>query len=198
MTMWLTSDTHINHDKDWLYGTHIKDDGTTTGRGFATVQDMNQHIFDTIFAQVQPGDTIVHLGDLAMSKDKVQIATDFVSKLDEIDVHLIWKLGNHDPMPHRLEHLSSTIIPMDQPFKIAWMELSHFPYRGSAHKNGPVDPREDHLPFPVDEGRPLLHGHTHRSERLSRSPMGTPMIHVGWDCRGRLVSLDEVIRELYP
>lgn len=55
--------------------------------------------------------------------------------------------------------------------------ISHFPYDGDHDYSG-----ERYTEFRLrDTGVPLIHGHTHVSEKFSRSASGTPQIHVGVD-----------------
>jgi calcineurin-like phosphoesterase family protein len=68
--------------------------------------------------------------------------------------------------------------------------VSHFPYTGD---HTPTDRHADARP--VDNGDPLVHGHTHSTDRLTFSSKGTPQVHVGqdaWDFRP--VSEHEVAR----
>lgn len=53
---------------------------------------------------------------------------------------------------------------------------NHFPYVGDSHDK----PRFDNFRLP-DQGDPLLHGHTHSTERISHTNKGTLQIHVGVD-----------------
>lgn len=68
------------------------------------------------------------------------------------------------------------------------LRMSHFPYTGDSHDK----PRFDQI-RPVDDGKTLVHGHTHQHDVVSRSAKGTLQIHVGvdsWDYRP--VSIDEI------
>jgi len=56
------------------------------------------------------------------------------------------------------------------------VRLCHFPYVGDSHENDRYADKR-----PVDTGVVLLHGHTHSSNRVSRSKKGTLQIHVGVD-----------------
>ena len=44
-----------------------------------------------------------------------------------------------------------------------------------------------------DAGNPVLHGHTHSTEKVSFSACGTPQLHVGWDAWGRPVRFHEIV-----
>ena len=65
--------------------------------------------------------------------------------------------------------------------------LSHFPYTG--------DHGEDRYPqwrLP-DLLVPLIHGHTHGPEKVTRTPAGTLQIHVGIDAWRRPVAEHEIV-----
>lgn len=70
------------------------------------------------------------------------------------------------------------------------LRMSHFPYTGDSHDK----PRYDAI-RPKDDGKILLHGHTHQDHVLSKSAKGTQQIHVGvdsWDYAP--VSLETILR----
>lgn len=56
------------------------------------------------------------------------------------------------------------------------LRMSHFPYTGDSHDK----PRFDQI-RPKDDGKVLLHGHTHQSNVVTRSAKGTLQVHVGVD-----------------
>ena len=58
-TIWLTSDTHFNHDKDFIW----------KPRGFTNVKDMNEAILEKWNATVKDEDIVYHLGDVIMGAD---------------------------------------------------------------------------------------------------------------------------------
>ena len=55
--IWVTSDTHFGHDKDFIWG----------ARGFASVDDMNEAIIRRWNSVVAPEDTVYLLGDVALN-----------------------------------------------------------------------------------------------------------------------------------
>jgi calcineurin-like phosphoesterase family protein len=76
--------------------------------------------------------------------------------------------------------------------------LSHLPYPGTSEgtdsEGRPFDDRYQQWRLP-NLGVPLLHGHTHRNERLSWNS-GTPQIHIGvdaWDFAPVSLSAVELI-----
>ena len=51
--IWFTSDLHLGHDRDFVWG----------ARGFNTLEEMEQAIVERINSKVQPEDYVYLLGD---------------------------------------------------------------------------------------------------------------------------------------
>ena len=82
--IWLTSDYHFYHNKDFVY----------EARGFATVEEMNSAIVERHNSMVKPDDDVYVLGDLLMGgPDKLEDGLELISQLNGY-LHLI--RGNHD------------------------------------------------------------------------------------------------------
>lgn len=183
-------------------------------RGYASTEEHDEALLAAINGQARAGDAIWVLGDLAMGSAGRMFGT--IGRV-AADVHVI--LGNHDA-PHP-EHQGS-----DRELR-RWAEsgvfasvqvggcrmlagrkvmLSHFPYEGEGHRGGhSTEDRYTHWRL-RDEGRVLLHGHTHdtvktlpapRVPRVLRGITDPPpprrQIHVGVDAwGGRLAARSEV------
>ena len=81
MTLWFTADTHFDHAKI-IEHSH---------RPFANVAEMNEALIENWNANVQPGDTVWHLGDVAFrSKQPID------AWLRRLNGHINIVLGNHD------------------------------------------------------------------------------------------------------
>lgn len=78
----VTSDLHINHDREFLWGP----------RGFKSVQEMNAKEVENWNKLVKPQDDVYVLGDLALGTD-IDLIRDTVNSLNG-RIHLI--RGNHD------------------------------------------------------------------------------------------------------
>ena len=148
---------------------------------------MNEMIVKGWNETVAPNDHVYHLGDVALGSfvDSIQ----YVKRLAGIKLLVP---GNHDRVssvesPARqerfrpayddvfdmlLSELETIQLVPDGPL----ISLSHYPYDGDSHT-------EDRFSAlrPPDNGRILLHGHTHSKEKISRSAKGTLQIHVGVD-----------------
>lgn len=217
MTIWFGSDFHLNHDKLWLWGERTRQQGILRRqKPFEDVGQMNVHILHTVYSQVKYGDTVYFLGDIAMSYTKFEWVYQLFRELDFRGVKIVWHLGNHDNSKHPKmiidKGIPLTWIPMKEVRPLAEDDrfaTSHFPLKGTAHKDGELDERESHLPFVTHEklvahsvkcltgppgcacaSRILLHGHTHSKNRGN----GYSALHVGFDAWGRLVSLQELIK----
>lgn len=170
--VWFTSDTHIGHERVALI------------RGFESTGVHDEFLAHQWDRCVQPHDDVWVLGDVALGgwRSSIEWFTERPGRK-----HLV--LGNHDRAhPHNRaaeEHLDDYLdafysvqiaaeVSLNQP-NMRRVLLSHFPYAG--------DRGEDRYPQwrLRDLGQPLLHGHTHSSERVSRSSEGSLQIHVGVD-----------------
>lgn len=80
-TIWLTSDTHFCHNKEFLY----------RPRGFTNVWDMNEAIVNNWNEVVNPNDTVYLLGDVMLNDNETGLK---LLKQLKGNIHII--LGNHD------------------------------------------------------------------------------------------------------
>lgn len=185
-----TSDTHFGHARII----------ELSNRPFRDIDHMNEEIVRRWNATVAPTDTVFHLGDVALGK--IDDSLPIVSRLNG---HKVLVNGNHDrPFMNRgkarydewFERYSEVFQVVTHTSAVdeclsngARVILSHFPYDGDSHGEDRFsDVRA------VDNGIPLIHGHTHMDNKVSVSAKGSLQIHVGmdaWDYRP--VSEDEII-----
>lgn len=171
-----TSDTHFGHENIIKY----------SNRPFRDVDHMNEEIVRRWNTVVMPDDVVFHLGDVALGPWQK-----WDSILTRLNGYKILVVGNHDrifrgereKMQVRFRELYN--VWFDEVFdNINYYELSdgtavslsHFPYDGDSHDGDRYT--EYRLP---DNGRTLIHGHTHLSSVMSQSKAGTTQIHVGMD-----------------
>lgn len=176
-----TSDTHFTH-------------AMVAGlRGFDTADEHDQAIVANWNATISRDDTVWHLGDVGLGKPAEILP--WVARLNG-KIHLI--TGNHDaPWPaHRdacksqrlwLQHFDTIQAFARRKIDGTEVLLSHFPYSGD-HSG-----EDRHVQYRLrDEGRWLLHGHTHGTERAQFDGLpftphgGEPQrrgktVHVGLD-----------------
>lgn len=180
--IFLTSDTHFSHNKDFLFGP----------RKFNNVDEMNEAIIERWNKIVRPDDTVYHLGDIALNDDKKGIEC-----VNQLNGKIIWLLGNHDSSVrvqnfldncnnlklHRdryATYLNLTVLDMKLQFY-----LSHYPT---------ITTNFDQKHF----SRHIinLHGHTHQS--INWRDLDNPfMYHVGLDSHNCTpVHIDEVVTDI--
>lgn len=180
--VFFTSDLHFGHRL------------VTEHRGFGL--DTTAHdstLVDNWVKAIKPGDQVWVLGDIAVSSPAYALSV--IADLPGTK-HLI--AGNHDgchPLhrdSHKWQPKYLEVFASVQAFarrRILGQDvlLSHFPYE---RDRGEARYAQYRL---INEGRWLLHGHTHGTERLTitthppgSEPSGTREIHVGvdaWDLK---------------
>ncbi|GEB46918.1 serine/threonine protein phosphatase [Microbacterium testaceum] len=187
MTVHYTSDLHIGHAR------------VAAIRGYADTDAHDDALADSWRATVRKDDVVYVLGDIAVSGWPYALA--FLAALPGRK-HLV--AGNHDPVHpmHRRTFTRSMgrfleVFETVSPFvrrRVAGHEvfLSHFPYlEWGDGPDRPARPQYDQYRLP-DLGKPLLHGHTHGTEREHGHSL-----HVGldaWD--GQLVPEARVVEWL--
>lgn len=184
MTIWFTSDFHIGHKRIL----------ELTDRPFDTVEEMNEALVRNHNEMVSPIDTTYFLGDMVMGGWR-----DNIHYIDRLNGKKILIVGNHDAPFTNARRGASKVAEVtdeylhhfDEVFwehKIDGFALSHFPYDGDSHGE---DRHADHRP--VDIGEPLVHGHVHSKDIVTKSTNGTFQYHVGVDAHDmRPVTFDTI------
>lgn len=185
--LFITSDLHLNHNKEFLYG----------ARGFDNVEDHNTSAFDSINSVCKDNDVLFVLGDFCLNATFDQFL-DFVCNIR----CKMWFLNGNHPNPwlkeykiwsitnHRCEYaigaqwLNKIVCYGDQ-VNLIWNKrvfvCSHFPllvFDGSKH------------------GAIHLHGHCHGNLKSSL-PSATEngkILDVGWDVFRAPVGFDEITK----
>lgn len=179
---YFTSDSHLGHENILHLG---------EGRPFRTLSHMHSIILNNCYQLINPEvDDLYHLGDGAMGNfsDTIKLLASLPGR------NKFFIPGNHDKIfpklntKARIEHYTPEyekagykVLPLHPTIEImvdgipVTVRLSHLPYSPERFPG-----RSDKLAFarPVDDGMPLVHGHTH-----SRSPIGDLPYeyHVGVD-----------------
>ena len=174
--IWLVSDIHFNHDKEFVY----------SERGFSSVKEMNEAIVERWNEVVKKDDIIYNLGDFAMSD--IQLSIPYIKALNG---NIKWILGNHES-----EKKVSAICEANPNIQIiGWADmlkyekkyfyLSHFPTLTS-------NTDDSHLWHRVIN----LHGHTHQKTNFLY-PDNPFIYHVGVDSHNCYpVNIEEVIADI--
>jgi calcineurin-like phosphoesterase family protein len=184
--LWLTSDLHFGHVNIIRY----------THRPYPSVEAMNEGMIRAWNDVVRPSDTVWVLGDVCMGT--LAETLPLVGRLHGT-LHLL--CGNHDRPFHghsgsRQEwerryrdvgfaSIHHGVIELDIGMA-APVRACHFPYYGDSHD-------DDRFPDqrPIDDGRPLVHGHTHGAWRQHDL-----MVDVGVDAWGGVPVAASVVAEL--
>jgi calcineurin-like phosphoesterase family protein len=177
--IYFVGDTHFGHKNILTY---------CPGRGFDTVEAMNEGLVENWNTPVTDDDEVYHVGDVAFMNQ-----ADTKAICLRLKGHKTLILGNHDlkrsdefwlecgfERVHRLGY--GKTIPVEE------FDVCHYPYR---HALSEYDERTYlHHHAPEKRVRTLLHGHVH--ERWKRQEN---MINVGVDVWGGFPVSIDVIRE---
>jgi calcineurin-like phosphoesterase family protein len=175
MTRWFTSDLHLGHANIIGY----------CQRPFADVDEMDRILVERWNETVADGDEVWVIGDVAMGR--LEQSLQLIAGLSGTKLLVP---GNHDRCwPGRGERAREWVARyLDAGFADVLPEVvelglgdrpvraCHFPYEGDSHDE---DRFASHRP--IDDGRPLLHGHVHTRWQVNGRQM-----NVGvdvWDYR---------------
>lgn len=184
--VWVISDPHLFHK--FVSGL----------RGFDTPQEFNEVFEDDWMSKVHVQDQVWLLGDLT-GGGYLDQALQLLRGLPG-EKHLI--TGNHDACfpDHRDSHrkvlkyfdvFASVQLHARRRINGINCLVSHFPYHGD-HTD---EARYDQWRL-ADHGLPIIHGHTHSSDMLSRSANGTLQINVAWEVTKGLITFDSLQEHL--
>ena len=171
----VTADTHFGHARI----------SELAGRPFDDVAAMDAELVRRWNETVSPDAVVLHLGDVALGPIEQSLA--LTSRLHGRR-YLV--PGNHDRVSSatQTKRAIERFLPLYE--AAGWMVLpeilrgerhgrlllaSHYPYRGDSQE---VERHQRHRP--IDEGLPLIHGHTHARDRGADGRQ----FHVGVDAFG--------------
>ena len=181
MSIYLSSDLHLFHDKDFIY----------KARGFSSVTEMNTQILTTFCETLTNEDDLYLLGDNLLGGDeKYEEGMYLLSKIPG-HIHLV--RGNHDTEKrwNGYKYMSNwDVVEMQNAIYLKYSKyhfyLSHFPTLTSNN----------------DDDKPLkqrlinLCGHSHTTDRWADADKGC-IYHVEVDAHDlKPVLLDDIIKEL--
>ncbi len=167
MKIWLISDTHFSHKNTLRY----------CGRPFFTIEQCDKTIIERINSLVDPKDTLIHLGDVAMhTRPMLRLIPQINCK------NLILIIGNHELIyPYFLKTRGQKFIdramedykkagfveihPSGLEISLPWapwekVRLSHFPTKNAEDRyhNDKHDAAR-----PIDNGMLNICGHVHQN-----------------------------------
>ena len=174
--IWITSDTHFGHDREFIWGP----------RGYANSAEKDADIIKKWNEVVSPEDTVYHLGDVMLGDN--ENGMNCIKQLNG-NIHII--RGNHDTdtrwelydsFPNVTLEGWATMIK----YKKMNYYLSHFPT----------------LTANLDDGAPIkarvinLCGHSHIKNRFKDMDKGL-IYHVEIDCHNNFpISFDEILFDI--
>ena len=163
------SDTHFNHDKEFLY----------KPRGFSSVEEMNEVIIENWNKVVAPNDTVYHLGDIVLSD--IEQGIDIIYRLSG---KIRLAIGNHDT-ENKLARFKA----------LGLFDDIQFGYRINYHHKKFLLTHYPQLTGNFDSSKTYsLHGHTHAVSAFCEYDM---MYSVGCDAHNcQPVAFEEVIQDI--
>lgn len=172
--IWLTSDTHFCHDREFVY----------KPRGFSTVYEMNDEIVRRWNEAVAPDDDVYHLGDVMLNDDDQGLK---LLKSLKGNIHIV--LGNHDTEKRiKLYETCWNVVEIELAIRLKYKGyhffLTHFPcMTGNIEKES------------LKQCTCNFFGHTHQDTNFYNDyPF---MYHVGLDSHSCYpISIDDAIEEM--
>lgn len=184
MTIWFTSDLHMWHSNILKYNPN---------RPWTEVQEMNEGLIRNWNSLIKPEDTVYCLGDFSFNFRSIELYSNrlngskFLCPGNHDFVHSYNKKSRNETK--RLEWIKKyeeygwTILPEQTTIDIEGIgvvNICHMPY-ASYGDHMDAEKNDKYAKWrPKDDGKYLLHGHTHSLEKIKGRN-----IHVGidaWNC----------------
>lgn len=191
--IFFTADLHFNHANIIEH----------CDRPFKDVHEMNMKLIENWNNQVKPNDIVYVLGDFVWNTTPKKEICQLISDLNG-ELHMV--IGNHDKLTvQQCLRLGFTSACYGMILKIAgeYVNLSHYPYHPSwwrdlkiGWKNrllfGIWDRLKHRSKRPKDDGKYLIHGHTHQKDFIRGKTF-----HVGVDAhKFKLVPIGKIESEI--
>lgn len=175
--IWFTSDWHVGHNKDFLYGK----------RGYCSIEEHDSAIIKNCNELVEPEDELWILGDLALGADESEWYRVYNS-INCKNIHFI--IGNHDTNKRIEKYVREYYFILEgystmmKYSKTKRFYISHYP---SFTDNFDDSMRNTHT---IN-----LYGHTHQvTNFFNDNPY---MYHVGLDSHKMYpVSIEQIIKDI--
>lgn len=177
--LFVTSDTHFNHNKEFIY----------KQRGYDNPQQMTDDMIDIINSTVGEDGILLHLGDFCLNTTKEQY-DNIISRLKIKEIWMLW--GNHNnPIQRSYGGTVEQVCAYNRNVFIRYLG-HYFTFRKG--KNAFVC---FHFPIQIwdkmNEGSMHLCGHSHGDNVLSRPENGTQKIlDCGWDIHKKPLTMSEI------
>lgn len=177
--LYVTSDTHFNHNKDFIY----------KNRGYDTPQDMTAGMIETINKVVGSDGILLHLGDFCLNTTYEEYY-DILSKLRVKEIWMLW--GNHNnPIQKTYGGTREQVCAWNKGIFIKYLNHYH------TFRKGKKFFVCFHFPISVWDGMSAgamhLCGHSHGNYPISRPENNTfKILDCGWDIHEKPLSMKEI------
>lgn len=177
--LFVTSDTHFNHNKEFVYAT----------RGYVSPTEMTIDMIRIINETVGENGILLHLGDFCLNTDQ-SMYMDIMSRLKVKAIWLLW--GNHNNPIQKSFGGSVTQVASYTANTFVKYLGHYFTFRNSRKEFVCF-----HFPIRVWDGmaRGAMHlcGHSHGSLEISRPEDSTyKILDCGWDIHKKPLSMKEI------
>lgn len=177
--LYVTSDTHFNHNKEFIFAK----------RGYTTPQKMTDDMINTINSVVGENGTLLHLGDFCLNTT----SEEYTNILRRLKVKAIWMLwGNHNsPVQRTWGNTRQQVCEYNGPTFVRYLD-HYFTFR-----RGRKEFVCFHYPISVwdgmSQGTMHLCGHSHGGFVPSRPEDTThKILDCGWDIHKKPLTMKEV------
>jgi calcineurin-like phosphoesterase family protein len=177
--LYVTSDTHFNHNQDFVY----------KKRGYESTEMMTQDMIEIINSTVGENGILLHLGDFCLNTTQEQYHY-ILSRLRIKEIWMLW--GNHNnPIQKSYGGTREQVTAYNQGIFIRYLN-HYFTFRKG--KNVFVC---FHFPVQVwdgmNNGTMHLCGHSHGSNNISRPENKThKILDCGWDIHKKPLTMAEI------
>ena len=186
-----TADLHVGHNKPFIINP----------RQYTTIDEAMTHTRETIYGQLRPDDILFNLGDAVIGAgEKTMEYANEIANFPCGHQYFIW--GNHNAGMQQLydnELQRLGLVPGEVDLYPLTLPNGRFTFLGHYAEIyvDSVPVVMSHYPLAswnhMSKGSYMLHGHCHRN--LKDEPT-LKRLDLGWDWKRRLVTWEEVDREL--
>ena len=180
--IWLISDTHFNHNQEFVYG----------ARGFTSPIEMGKAIVDNWNDVVRPEDTVYHLGDFVFGTIDSPEFNTALGLIKQLQGKICWILGNHDSPKKMDAILNECYENMECLMWADMLKVGKFKFYLSHYPTLTANFDDKHFNQHVI----ALHGHTHQTKNFLQ-PDNPFLYHVGVDSHDCTpVHIDEILTDV--
>ena len=176
MSVWVTSDTHFGHDRDFVYGP----------RGFESISEHDKKIIENWNSVIAPNDVVYHLGDVMLNDN-----TYGMKCLGQLNGNIRIIPGNHDT-PRRLALYG--ILPNVEVLRLA--EIIKFDKHNFYFSHHPTITSNLDFDKPLKARLINICGHCHTKDKFEDMDKGV-IYHVEMDAHDNFpIKLETALEEI--